>query len=65
VLASAGFVPNVEQSAESLFGMRILFAGMPCAGFLIGALLFRGATFEVDAKPHATAEAGTRASRVS
>jgi GPH family glycoside/pentoside/hexuronide:cation symporter len=41
VLSLAGFVPNVEQSAESVFGMRILFAGMPCLGFLCGAALFR------------------------
>ncbi|MDX2166712.1 MAG: MFS transporter [Deltaproteobacteria bacterium] len=42
VLGIAGFVPNVEQSAASLFGMRLLFAGMPCLGFLAGALIFRG-----------------------
>ncbi len=41
VLASAGFVPNGEQSAASLMGIRILFAGMPCVGFLVGAFLFR------------------------
>jgi GPH family glycoside/pentoside/hexuronide:cation symporter len=41
VLSATGFVPNVEQSAESLLGMRILFAGLPCAGFLAGAVLFR------------------------
>ena len=32
VLSAAGFVPNVEQSAESLLGIRMLFAGLPCAG---------------------------------
>lgn len=42
VLSSAGFEPNTEQSAASLWGIRLLFAGMPCAGFLLGALLFRG-----------------------
>jgi GPH family glycoside/pentoside/hexuronide:cation symporter len=41
VLSAVDFVPNVEQSAESLLGIRILFAGLPCAGFLAGALLFR------------------------
>jgi Na+/melibiose symporter-like transporter len=41
VLSAAGFVPNVEQSAGSLLGIRILFAGLPCAGFLAGAVLFR------------------------
>jgi len=42
VLAAVAFTPNVEQSAESLFGMRLLFGGMPCVGFLLGAILFRG-----------------------
>jgi len=42
VMAVAGFVPNVEQSEESLLGIRILFAGLPCAGFLVGAWVFRG-----------------------
>lgn len=41
LLGAVGFVPNVAQSAESLLGIRILFAGLPCAGFLLGALLFR------------------------
>jgi GPH family glycoside/pentoside/hexuronide:cation symporter len=41
VLGVVGFLPNGEQSADSLFGMRLLFGGMPCAGFLVGALLFR------------------------
>ena len=34
VMTATGFVPNVEQSEESLLGIRILFAGLPCAGFL-------------------------------
>ncbi|MBX3028197.1 MFS transporter [bacterium] len=42
VLAAVAFAPNVEQSAESLLGMRLLFGGMPCLGFLLGAALFRG-----------------------
>jgi len=42
VLGIAGFVPNTAQTPESLLGMRILFGGFPCAGFLIGAILFRG-----------------------
>ena len=41
VMSATGFVPNVEQSAESLVGLRILFAGLPCAGFLLGAWVFR------------------------
>jgi GPH family glycoside/pentoside/hexuronide:cation symporter len=40
-LGAVGFVPNAEQSAGSLFGIRMLFAGLPCIGFLAGALLFR------------------------
>jgi Na+/melibiose symporter-like transporter len=42
VLAAFAFVPNVEQTPETLFGMRLLFGGMPCLGFLLGAALFRG-----------------------
>jgi GPH family glycoside/pentoside/hexuronide:cation symporter len=41
VLGASGFMPNVQQSAESLLGIRVLFAGLPCAGFLMGAALFR------------------------
>jgi Na+/melibiose symporter-like transporter len=40
VLSAAGFVPNVEQTAESLLGMRMLFAGLPSLGFIAGAALF-------------------------
>jgi len=46
VLGAVGFEPNVEQSATSLLGMRILFAGMPCAGFALGAILFSRVTLE-------------------
>jgi GPH family glycoside/pentoside/hexuronide:cation symporter len=42
VMTATGFTPNVEQSEESLLGIRILFSGLPCAGFLVGAWLFRG-----------------------
>lgn len=41
-LTAVAFTPNVEQSAASLLGMRLLFGGMPCLGFLLGAALFRG-----------------------
>ena len=41
VLSAVAFEPNVEQSERSLLGIRVLFAGMPCLGFLLGALLFR------------------------
>lgn len=41
VLDAAGFVPNVEQSDSSLFGMRLLIGGLPCIGFLLGAFIFR------------------------
>jgi len=40
VLSGVGFAPNVEQSPESLLGIRILFAGLPCAGFVIGGVLY-------------------------
>ena len=45
VLGAAGFVPNAQQSVESLFGIRVLFAGLPCAGFLLGAILFWRGSF--------------------
>lgn len=51
VLGAVDFAPNAAQSAESLFGMRLLFGGMPCLGFLLGALLFRG--FPLGARPRA------------
>jgi GPH family glycoside/pentoside/hexuronide:cation symporter len=54
VMSATGFVPNAEQSAESLLGLRILFAGLPCAGFLIGAWVFRGFSLD-EAKPIAAA----------
>ena len=40
VLSAVGFVPNAEQSPASLLGIRILFAGMPCVGFLVGGVLY-------------------------
>jgi GPH family glycoside/pentoside/hexuronide:cation symporter len=40
VLSAVGFAPNVAQTPESLLGIRILFAGLPCAGFVIGGLLY-------------------------
>ena len=55
VLAAAGFAPNAVQSAESLFGIRILFAGFPCVGFALGALLFT--RFALAPRPAATAPA--------
>jgi Na+/melibiose symporter-like transporter len=45
VLGAAGFAPNAEQSMESLLGIRVLFAGLPCAGFLLGAALFWRVSF--------------------
>jgi Na+/melibiose symporter-like transporter len=55
VMMAAGFEPNVEQSAGSLTGLRLLFAGLPCAGFLVGAWVFRGFSL-VEAPPSAVAE---------
>lgn len=40
VLSAVAFEPNVEQTAQSELGIRLLFGGMPCLGFLLGALLF-------------------------
>lgn len=56
VMALAGFAPNVEQSDESLRGLRLLFAAMPCAGFLVGAWILRGFSLEPEPRP---AAAGT------
>ena len=50
-MTTAGFVPNVEQSEASLVGIRLLFAGLPCAGFLIGAWLFRGFSLDGEGPP--------------
>ncbi|HYC56654.1 MAG TPA: MFS transporter [Candidatus Binatia bacterium] len=41
ILSAVDFVPNVEQGAQSLAGMRFIFAGMPAIGYLAGAMLFR------------------------
>jgi GPH family glycoside/pentoside/hexuronide:cation symporter len=41
VLAAVEFVPNAQQAPETLLGIRWLFGGMPCVGFLCGAFLFR------------------------
>jgi GPH family glycoside/pentoside/hexuronide:cation symporter len=49
IMAAGGFQPNVVQSESSLLGIRILFAGLPCLGFVIGAFVFRG--FRLDAAP--------------
>lgn len=46
VLSAVAFEPNVAQSPQSLLGIRLLFAGMPCLGFLLGALLFRRIVLE-------------------
>jgi GPH family glycoside/pentoside/hexuronide:cation symporter len=59
VMMATGFVPNVEQSAESLLGIRILFAGLPCAGFLLGAFVFR--SFSLDDPPPRTATGAVEA----
>ncbi|MCG8592183.1 MAG: MFS transporter [Proteobacteria bacterium] len=39
-LGAIGFVPNAEQSESTLLALRFLFAGLPLAGFAIGALAF-------------------------
>ena len=59
VLDASGFVPNVEQSETSLFGMRLLIGGLPCVGFLLGAALFR--RFPLGQRPKASAVAAAGA----
>jgi GPH family glycoside/pentoside/hexuronide:cation symporter len=51
VMHATGFTPNVEQTDTSLFGIRILFSGMPCVGFVVGAWIFRNFTLEPDPDP--------------
>jgi GPH family glycoside/pentoside/hexuronide:cation symporter len=51
IMTTAGFTPNVEQSESSLLGIRILFAGLPCLGFLVGAWLFRGFSLDGGGPP--------------
>lgn len=58
VMTTTGFVPNVVQTETSLLGIRVLFAGLPFLGFVIGALLFRRFSLDDDAGdglPSATA----------
>lgn len=57
IMTVTGFAPNVAQTETSLLGIRILFAGMPCAGFLIGAWMFRGFALEVLPAPAPAAAA--------
>jgi GPH family glycoside/pentoside/hexuronide:cation symporter len=51
LMALTGFVPNAVQTESSLLGLRILFAGMPCVGFLLGAWWFRGFSLEAPEPP--------------
>lgn len=45
VLQLVGFEPNVEQTETTKFAMRALFAWLPAAGYLVGAILFLRFTF--------------------
>ena len=51
VMTATGFVANAVQTEESLFGIRLIFAGLPFLGFAAGALLFRN--FSLDDDPGA------------
>lgn len=51
ILSGTGFVPNHLQTDTALLGIRVLFAGLPCVGFLIGIWVFRGFSLEDDAQP--------------
>lgn len=42
LLGATGFEPGAVQGEGPLVAIRVLFAGLPCAGFLLGALIFRG-----------------------
>jgi GPH family glycoside/pentoside/hexuronide:cation symporter len=64
VMTKAGFVPNVVQTETSLLGLRVLFAGLPFLGFVVGALLFRGFSLDDDAGDGATSPIALRAPSV-
>jgi GPH family glycoside/pentoside/hexuronide:cation symporter len=51
VLQLVGFEPNVEQTEETKFALRSLFAFLPGAGYAIGLLLFW--RFGLDEQEHA------------
>jgi GPH family glycoside/pentoside/hexuronide:cation symporter len=55
VMSATNFVPNVAQSEASLFGIRLLFAGLPFLGFVIGAILFRRFSLDDDGGTPSTA----------
>jgi len=60
-MTTTGFVPNVVQTETSLLGLRVLFAGLPFLGFVVGALLFRGFSLDDDAGDGATSPIALRA----
>ena len=49
ILAATGFVPNIAQSDSAQLGIRILSAGFPCVGLLIGIWVFRSFSLDEDA----------------
>jgi sugar (glycoside-pentoside-hexuronide) transporter len=51
VLQMTGFEPNMEQSEQTQYAMRALFALLPCICYVIGALLF--IKFNFNEKEHA------------
>lgn len=60
VLALSGFQPNVPQDPSALFGIRMLYSGLPCIAYVAAALLlarFRAAARmpEMHAEPSAPA----------
>ncbi len=55
VMSATNFVPNVAQSEASLLGIRLLFAGLPFLGFVVGAVLFRRFSLDDDGTPSAVA----------
>jgi GPH family glycoside/pentoside/hexuronide:cation symporter len=59
----SGFQPNAEQTPLAEWTMRGLFAGMPLAMMLLGALVLRG--YALDQREHARIRAGLREARAA
>ena len=64
VMTTTGFVPNVVQTETSLLGLRVLFAGLPFLGFVVGALLFRSFSLDDDGGDGVRSAASLRAPSV-
>jgi Na+/melibiose symporter-like transporter len=47
-MTATNFVLNVAQSGGESLGIRLLFAGLPFLGFVVGAVLFRRFSLDDD-----------------